>query len=865
MDSFLTLVARDLLRRNIDLAQATLVFPGKRAVTFFNEALFAEAGEKPLWAPRYTTISELFQTLSQLTLADPIDCVCRVHEQYVKATCDKVSLDVFYGWGERLLKDFDDIDKNLSLTQTAEQIFDNLKDLNELTSLDFLTDEQRQILSRFFHDFEHVQDSEIQQRFMKLWSALKKIYQGLRTSLLNDDMAYDGMLMREVMKQKKLPEIKGTYVFVGHNVLSRMEKELLRKIQKETETLFYWDYDESYMKNELEAGRFLCENLKEFPNALQEADFNNILKNTIDVEFVSATSDTQQARSVADWAREHLDTDHPKKTAIVLADEKLLIPVLHNLPENVENVNVTNGYPLQYSYVFTVVEDILKNVKDGTKNDEILTMLQENLKTLKTDENVLTQEAVFLVITICNRLRNLLESTSLNTLPTESFKKLLRMVLSQSAIPFSGEPLMGLQIMGMLETRCLDFDNVLILSCGEKILPAPVTHNSFIPFNIRKAFGLTMPIHRTALSAYYFYRLFQRAKHVRCVYNCSTNKNGTGEMSRFMTQMLVEMQGLNVKHLSLTTPSNVVETIPEAKKTPENIAEIITKLSPSAINTYIECPLKFYYQKIEKIQETVEETGVLQGNDFGTIFHSAAEQAYKKMAEGDGVITEKKLQDMQKNEALLDTFVEKAYKDFLKSSKCKDKTLEFNIIIAGAIKKYLKLTLEYDKNYAPLRDLKVEEEPKRRFTGENFDIELHGYIDRMDVAKDENGNDFLHIVDYKSGGFNSDKMGADKLETVFSNFDKRYMLQTFFYSYLLKDSTLPVRPQLYFLQKLDETGIKISKKLITDFREYMDEFETLLRKVISEIFDVEKDFSGPKKNTKCENCPYQLLCFGKKS
>ena len=868
MNTFLSLVAQDLLRRKIDLSQTTLVFPGKRAVTFFNEALFEAAGQKPLWSPRYTTINELFTSLSPLTKADPIDCVCRIYAQYVQATGEDVTLDAFYGWGERLLKDFDDIDKNLDLKLQARQIFDNLKDLNELQSLDYLTPEQQKTLAEFFRDFTPEMDSEIQRRFLKLWHALNAIYDGLRDGLKNDGLAYEGMLMRDVMTNPETPEFKGTFVFVGHNVLSNVEKELLKKCQRETQTLFYWDYDVSYMENGLEAGKFLRANMKDFPNALEESQFDNIRKNTIDVEFVSATSNTQQARSVTTWTEERMDTERPTKTAIVLADEQLLFPVLHSLPQKVENVNITNGYMLQYSNVFTEAEDLLKNVKENANAEQILTSLQDRMVRLDEDDttngSVLSQEARFLVITICNRLQNLLKATSLKTLSTESFKKLLRMVLSQESIPFSGEPAMGLQIMGMLETRCLDFDNVLILSCNEKILPAAVTHNSFIPFNLRRAFGLTLPIHRTALSAYYFYRLFQRAKHVRCVYNCSTNNNGTGEMSRFMMQMMVEMPELKIKHVALTTPSRIVTKIPPTKSTPDDIAERIKKLSPSALNTYVQCPLRFYFQKIERLAEPQEETGVLQANDFGTIFHETAEAAYKLMAGGEtGTITKQRLQELQNDDAQLDTLVKKTYTDYL-AHECKDKTVKYSVIVASAIKKYLKRVLKYDEDFAPIELLGTEINGERRLKGRNFDILVHGNIDRLETAT-KDGERFLRVVDYKSGKLKNEN--CKEFSQIFSDEKFGYVLQTFLYSYVMtpehgKDGR--VQPQLIFLQDLNAEPIKLGDVTVSDFRPLEESYEAGLTKLIEEIFDKDIDFTPRVNDDKCKNCPYQLLCFGRK-
>lgn len=895
---FLKLVAQDLYTRmGGDLRNVTVVFPSRRASVFFNGHLYEAAGHKALWAPRYLTISELFADLSPLKVNDPIDTVCRIYRHYVETTQDAdTSLDRFYGWGERLLADFDDIDKQLAYKNddVVRQLFTNIADLHELDSLDYLTPEQQQVLQDFFHDFSLAATSELRQRFLLLWRNMLAIYRRLNDELRAEGLAYEGALFRDVVRQNLADKAEGTFVFVGHNALTGVERELLRQLQRQHRALFYWDYDTYYASATHEAGLFLRENLREFPNLLDEKHFDN-LRHIQSVEFVSAPTENAQARSATKWVKDHLGPD-PTRTAIVLASEGMLQPVLHALPEEVKDVNITKGYPLGHTLAFSFVEKyfaaaketdavtLLANLRSLVEKEAIGKAAEESADETSSPAgptepavpaepaeattpaapsftDLMNTEAWYYTYTILGRFLNLLDSGTLQGLSLTTLHKLLRYTLRQTSIPFEGEPAIGLQVMGILETRCLDFDNVLILSANEKVLPRVGSDNSFIPYNIRRAFGLTVINHRTAVFAYHFYRLIQRASHVRCVYNSSADGLRTGEMSRFMAQLMIE-SSLPIRHLTLTSMPSMPHRGPEAVvKTPEMVAGI-TSLSPSSINTYIECPLKFYYQRIKRLRKPDDPADIIAENTFGSLFHKVAELLYDNLsAHFAKPITASAIENARKDTATLQRFIRQSF-------NLLDTPVDYNGVIAEVLAHYVQRLLDYDYGLAlsgPIIIHALEKPCHKDFSvpcadGSVRTISIGGFIDRLDEVVIE-GRQTLRVVDYKTGGKPESLKAADDLSPLFTPAESRprYLLQTFLYSHVLLPSPKPVAPALYFLNhKIESPLITVAKKPLNDFTPLAPAYNEGLQRVIAEILNPDVPFTP--QTEACKNCPYHLLC-----
>lgn len=957
MESFLKLVAADLYKHTKgNLAHTAVVFPNKRAGLFFNEYL-AQESDSPIWSPAYVSISELFRSLSPWEVGDPVKLVCELYKIFRRETQSTETLDDFYFWGEMLISDFDDADKNKVDT---DKLFSNLQDLrNIMDDYTFIDDEQEEAIRQFFQNFSIERRTALKERFISLWDVLGNIYKGFRESLASQNIAYEGMMYRHVIEHldvDKLPYEK--YVFVGFNVLNKVEHTLFTQLKDAGKAVFYWDYDEFYMKENRqavthEAGEFIRRNLRDFPSPLSGELFKNLSKPK-EVHYIASSTENAQARYLPQWIRNNLTTPE-KETAVVLCNEALLQPVLHSLPAEVKHVNITMGFPLSqtpvYSfliallelhthgfnfksgrYTFQSVVTLLKHPytrqltgqaelleKELTRNnrfyplpgelgkDEFLTRLftplsgnlnlcirlSETLQqvasiyqantsgTEDTDAfNQLYRESLFKAYTTINRFRTLIEEDEL-TVQSETFRRLLVKVLSTTNIPFHGEPAIGMQVMGVLETRNLDFRHLVLLSVNEGQLPKSGGDSSFIPYNLRKAFGMTTIEHKIAVYAYYFYRLLQRAERITLMYNTSSDGLNRGEWSRFMLQFLIEWphpitrQFLEAGQSPQGTSSITVEKTPDVMRQMQSLFDVRAnpkaKFSPSALNYYLDCPLKFYYRYVAGLSAPDEVSAEIDSATFGSIFHYAAEHIYKDLTTHGKVINKEALETLLRNEVKLQDYVDTAFKKLFFNVPQNEKP-EYNgvqLINSAVIARYLKQLLQNDLRYAPFTFIASEME-----VDEPIDIQtpkgviksrIGGIIDRMD-SKDGT----LRIVDYKTGG---DADTPPHVESLFIPDKKRsnYVFQTFLYAAIMcrKQPTMKIAPALLYIHRAaTETYSPViqmgeprkPKEAVEDFSKYEKEYRERLQGLLEEIFNPEKSFTQTEIIEKCTYCDFKALC-----
>lgn len=957
MESFLKLVAADLYKHTEgNLAHTAVVFPNKRAGLFFNEYL-AQESESPIWSPAYVSISELFRSLSPWEVGDPVKLVCELYKIFRRETQSTETLDDFYFWGEMLISDFDDADKNKVDT---DKLFSNLQDLrNIMDDYTFIDDEQEEAIRQFFQNFSIERRTALKERFISLWDVLGNIYKGFRESLASQNIAYEGMMYRHVIEHlnvDKLPYEK--YVFVGFNVLNKVEHTLFTQLKDAGKAVFYWDYDEFYMKENRqavthEAGEFIRRNLRDFPSPLSGELFKNLSKPK-EVHYIASSTENAQARYLPQWIRNNLTTPE-KETAVVLCNEALLQPVLHSLPAEVKHVNITMGFPLSqtpvYSfliallelhthgfnfksgrYTFQSVVTLLKHPytrqltgqaelleKELTRNnrfyplpgelgkDEFLTRLftplsgnlnlcirlSETLQqvagiyqantsgTEDTDAfNQLYRESLFKAYTTINRFRTLIEEDEL-TVQSETFRRLLVKVLSATNIPFHGEPAIGMQVMGVLETRNLDFRHLVLLSVNEGQLPKSGGDSSFIPYNLRKAFGMTTIEHKIAVYAYYFYRLLQRAERITLMYNTSSDGLNRGEWSRFMLQFLIEWphpitrQFLEAGQSPQGTSPITVEKTPDVMRRMQSLFDVRAnpkaKFSPSALNYYLDCPLKFYYRYVAGLSAPDEVSAEIDSATFGSIFHYAAEHIYKDLTTHGKVINKEALETLLRNEVKLQDYVDTAFKKLFFNVPQNEKP-EYNgvqLINSAVIARYLKQLLQNDLRYAPFTFIASEME-----VDEPIDIQtpkgviksrIGGIIDRMD-SKDGT----LRIVDYKTGG---DADTPPHVESLFIPDKKRsnYVFQTFLYAAIMcrKQPTMKIAPTLLYIHRAaTETYSPViqmgeprkPKEAVEDFSKYEKEYRERLQGLLEEIFNPEKSFTQTEIIEKCTYCDFKALC-----
>ena len=305
MRTFLEYVAEDIISKyGSDLAHTAVIFPNKRARLFFNEYL-ARQVEGTMWSPTYLTISELFRSHSRLTTADPIKLICDLHKSFVSVTGTKESLDHFYSWGQIMLADFDDIDKNMA---DAAQIFKNVGDIHELDDISYLSEDQLNMLKRFFSNFSENKSSELKRRFIELWSRFNDIYTDFNNRLYNQGLAYEGALYRKVANDDSISYDFDRYIFVGFNLLQRAEQKLFKRLKDAGKGFFYWDFDHYYMPGKSsrttnEAGHYISSYLADFPNELNindEAVYNNFSKPK-SISYVAASTENIQAAYSSQW------------------------------------------------------------------------------------------------------------------------------------------------------------------------------------------------------------------------------------------------------------------------------------------------------------------------------------------------------------------------------------------------------------------------------------------------------------------------------------------------------------------------------------------------------------------------------------
>lgn len=896
MTPFLKYVADDLCKRmGNDMSKLAVVFPNKRAALFLNGYLVESAARgcsEPIWAPRYMTINELFESLSPWIVADKIETICRIYKLYVKHTQSNESLDFFYGWGERILSDFDDVDKNMA---DVDRLFCNLRDIKELDSMDFLDSEQEKVLKRFFSDFSPNENSKIKKKFLELWEALSSIYHDLNDQLKSDGMAYEGALYRHVIDalrkdEAHLPSGIEHYAFVGFNVLDKVESSLFSFLMEKNKAWFYWDYDTFYTNSNFnfEAGTFLSQNLEKFPNELPTDFFSNLLKNKT-IEIVASSTENAQVQAVAPWIQGNL-TEDEKKTAIVLCNENLIQPLLHCIPQNVKEVNITKGYPIHHTFAYRVLEKAMDDIvnKNQTTNDawlentmEILHSEAKKHREGETDlEKTLHTEAFFKIYTTLSRFCQLTKDGWLNVEMTTLFK-LIRQVMKQLSVAFHGEPAAGLQIMGVLETRCLDFKHIMLLSVGEGYLPGTVRDNSFIPYNLRREFGLTTSKHKVAVYAYYFYRLIQRAERIKMVYNNSTTGNSTGEMSRFITQLLVET-ALPIKHSVLKLPQTTNLQSPEPKAKPAEWVRQMLSFSPSAINEYMRCQLQFYFNRVRHLNVPQKPVAIIEPNVLGSVFHKTAELFYKSFEKDNSIVTPSRLKNFLSpdNDAALVKYIHEAMKEI---------QVVPNMIVEQIVKSFFKKLIDHDTKWGnfKIKALECEKEMplELKVNGVTRVVKLKGNIDRMDfVCNPEinGGQETLRIVDYKTGG-NIEKVSS--MDDLFTPGEKHphYVLQTFIYALLVsQQEDKPIMPSLFFINKygaddyspyimcgadevdgLTSSPKKGDKTRLENFLPLSVDFKKRLTALLEEILDVNKPFVPTSVTKVCENCDFHILCYGK--
>ena len=932
------------------------VFPNRRTGLFFQKYL-SEVADTPLFSPTILTINDLFIQLSGKQSADRISMLFTLYDIYIRQSGSTETFDEFLYWGEMLLNDFDDIDKYMA---NARMLFSNVKDLREIENdFDFLSDEQIAAIRSFWSSFYPRGDTPNQQQFLAVWQVLYDLYEEFRATLAAEGKGYEGMIFREVvesMERGESPDLPyEQIVFVGLNALSVSEERFLAQLQKREIADFYWDYvSDKVTDPDNKASYFVSRNLKSFPSSMKLPPEEKV---KTEIEVIGIPSGIGQAKHVytllSDWCKEaEMSSEEALRTAVILPDEHLLIPVLNAIPEQIRRINVTMGYPLAGTPVASLIEYILalqKNVryidrnplfyfrdvlpvlnhryilstspeiisslvKEITENNKIyishtelektplleilftpvtgveafsdylikvLEELNKVMSALSDEEeedapqrtNDLEQEFIFHYFTTVNRMKEVMKDARIE-MKIDTFFRLLKRVTDTITIPFHGEPLSGLQIMGVLETRALDFDRLIILSMNEGIFPQRKAANSFIPYNLRRGFGLPTYEHQDSVWAYHFYRLIERASHVSLLYDTRSNGLQTGEVSRFVHQLHYHYEVPMRDKLVVYNVSSS-KTPPLAVPKREDIMRRLDAyrkggskaISASAINTYLDCPLKFYFSVVEGIREEEEVSETIESDVFGSILHKVMEELYKPFQ--GKMVTVDLLKAIRKDTALLTGAIARAFaSEFFKTEVVRSLTGQ-NYLIGEMIRKYVEKILERDGKLTPF----VYIESERKINGlislsDHSEIRLKGFIDRVDEVRDA-----IRIIDYKSG---SGTTTFSSIESLFNKEEKdraKAVMQVFMYCWMYAHFTenkgKTIQPGIYYVRSLFSDPFDPSvyhriergkSEKVEDFSGYAQAFEEGLRGCLDEIFNPEIPFTQTPTGKACSYCPFKGIC-----
>jgi hypothetical protein len=945
MEKFLETVARYVFKHHSSgMDDVCLIFPNRRSSVFFT-AYLQRLLVQPLIGPKHTTINEFITGFSTLQRAERLKLIAILYEVFRKHSGTKENFDSFYFWGEVLLSDFEDIDKYLV---EAISLFQNIADLKEASSrFDFLEEAQKEVLLRFWGSLGKWETFKNQEKFLRIWRILGPVYHDFRERLVQEQIADEGMIFRQVAEKIRsgegIPLAFNRYYIIGLNALNACEKEVLTYLKNAGKGVFLWDYDEVYRKDpKNEAGFFIRQNLAAYQPPEDFSPWKEGFNTEKKIQFFSVASLNGQAQ-ILPQILENSDQsfDH---TALVLADESLLFPVLGAIPESVASVNVTMGYPVRNASVYGLVSllgnlmnnsgrenapetgfyhrlvfDILNHQLLGEIETQKIREFQETariqnkiylnpedlyfsplhkrifsiprkvseygayfrdvLKTLyfhvkgQRPDNKVLPELIVGIYQAFEKLETTLsevESSGNLEISIPVFFRLLHQYLRQVSVSFEGEPLKGLQVMGILETRCLDFSNVVILGFNEDFWPRSSLAPSFIPYDLRLAFGLPTIDNQEAMYAYYFYRLIQRAENITATYNTVKEGIRSGEISRYGYQLIYDSKHtVHQKNLEFRFRSQEMKKL-NVQSSDEIIHSLVKRftlekpLSPSALNTYIGCKYRFYLQYVAGLPESKKIAEEVDSRLFGNIFHQAVEQVYNLAGH---TVTPEWIDKILNEKKAVDQAVQKAYaKEFFKTDHPSKIRFDGSTRLSYEfIRTYLQQLLKVDRELAPFDLISLEKKyirmQKVTVHDRVLQIPLGGRIDRLDRVRGT-----LRVIDYKTGFVKSLSFSqVDQLFDGSQKDQKKEAFQAFLYGLIIREH-FPgesIRPGIYILRKLFGNNynpyFKINHKELS-LDDVVDPLEENLALLLKELYSPENTFTQTEITEHCLTCPYKIIC-----
>jgi ATP-dependent helicase/nuclease subunit B len=947
-DAFLRLVAEHIHKNYEDkLENLCIVLPNKRASVFLKKHLAKTYG-KTTWLPAMHSAEEFIGMLSGLQVLDEVDLICHLYNSYKVCYGDAAEpFESFVRWGQLILQDFNEIDRYLA---DPRQLYGNLKEIKQIENWSLSAEELT----------SHQSD------YLKFMESLQGIYEHYTSFLLSNKLAYQGLTCRvaaQTFAENEYVAERSKILFCGFNALNAAEKKIFTSLVNIGKAEMLWDADRYYLDDEKqEAGFFMRKNLKTM-GGKQPLFISDNFRNPKDVEIISVPRQMGQAQVL----RQKLDAlvaagTNMEQVAVVLANEKLLWPVLSLLPDQIENVNVTMGYPMRFTSTFGLAEQLvqihlgferqtgkektiyhkdlvallrqplfvvflqseapllnprriiretaMRNLSflNQARLAEIIDSPSALLSTLlrpfptvhelcdgisavltrcaefirlkpKGQKDVLELEFLFELMRSFNRLKDIVSSQP-EFSNVQAFKQLFHQVTGNASISFSGEPLTGLQVMGVLETRCLDFEHVIILSANEGILPSGRSQNSFIPNDLKSVFGLPLYSEKDAIYAYHFYRLLQRAQQVTLICDSETDTFGKGEKSRFVTQLQMELPAYSPEANIRSTVATYTELPPAAegaiiiKRTEKTLQAVLDKatnaekyggISPSALASYKNCGLQFYFRYGAGLKETEEVEESAEAGTFGSILHLSLETLYKNYI---GQVIQRT--SLVEKLELVDEVVRESFMFFFGGAQPMGKSLLQEDVIRVYVRKLLnrdlRLIERLNANSETLALLYLEHEftapLKTLINGDSCTVYIKGKIDRVDRH-----GETVRLIDYKSSVNSADCFTFDGLDVLFADTNYNKQLQLIVYAWLLYTTGIAKAEQLCpciipFKVFAEEPKYILGpdKKPLRLSEEFFREFESALQSYISDIFNGENSFVQTADEEVCGFCAYNVIC-----
>ena len=864
MQSFLEETLLDLASKYEDLSKLTLVFPSKRAGAFFQRYLLKHT-TKTQFSPTIVSIEQFIEEIAQLKIIDPTELLFKGYAVYkdLPEVSEPESFENYLNWAQTILNDFNEMDRYLV---PQEAFFSYLSAIQDME-----------------HWYVQEERTEMIENYLAFWKLLPSFYELLNDILSQESIGYQGMVYRKAVEDVEhyLTARTNPVVFIGFNALNTAEQRLIQSFLTKQENTVYWDIDPYFFEDtHHSASHFIRSYVTTWhyfetnPISLPKPSYAKPKR----IQAIAAQKNISQVQTVGALLAE-LTAQQSENTAVVLADESLLVPLLYALPESIESVNVTMGVSLQqfplyrffevlihlhvspkttyyYKEVFQIInhpvsrlflshpEDIknpisLNNLSSVSLADLVEMAHAQDKEWVQVLFQPWESSATVMVDTIIQLLVRLKDATSLARMDrivlyeiyqlilkikglSEHFdhiknpKTLLQLFQELAAnqrLDFEGDAYQGLQIMGLLETRCLDFENIIMLSVNEGILPAGKSNASFITYDMKKTFELPLYTEKDAIYTYHFYRLLQRADNISLLYNSFAEGLGSGEKSRFLLQLEIDGHPNHKFTQKIADPEVGVHEISlkQIDKTPKmmkRIAAIATKgFSPSALTSYIRNPLEFYYQKILQIQELEEVEETVAYNTLGTIVHNALETLYSPLVGSRLSVTALKSALHETPNIIQQQFEASFQQEHFQRGK--------NLIIYQVAQRYVENLIRMDittvQSGSELVLLGVEESLAMDWPLQTVPhtISLRGIVDRIDRL-----DGTLRIIDYKTGRVTPTDLYITHWEDVKEDYKYSKAFQVLVYATLLQNnySEETVSAGIISFKNLQEGYMPFAKK-----------------------------------------------------